>query len=86
MTDYRKANIRCRFHISTSIKGLLSLKDSELEGVLSCIESDDGNDMPLTVAEFREKLQTELDNGVLLIRAKGCDNFDPVEGCLGHPI
>lgn len=86
MIDYRKANMRCRFHVSTSIKGLLSLKDRELEGVRLCLSTDDGSDIPQNVAEFRAKLQAELDKGVLLIRAADCDNFDPVEGCLGHPI
>lgn len=84
--DYRKANIRCTFHISTSIKGLLSLKDRELNNVLSCLETDDESEMPHNVTEFRERLQAELDKGVLLIRAVGCDNFDPAEGCLGHPV
>ena len=70
-------------HISTSIVGLLKLKDHELKAMLSSVTDDDGNH-PQSVEEFRQALLEELDQGHRLIRSSGCDNFDPVRGCLGH--
>ena len=45
----------------------------------------------LTLGQPRQEelisiLDKELAEGHRLIRAQGCDNFDPVEGCLGHPL
>ena len=86
MTDFRKLNVSCRFHVATSIEGLLALKDRDIQAMLPFFSGLDGEPAPSSVEEVREELQKELAEGHRLIRAHGCDNFDPVEGCLGHPL
>ena len=69
-------------HISTSIDGLLSLRDCELRQMLRSVTDDEGNHPSLE--EFKQYLNEEKAKGHMLIRSSGCDNFDPVKGCLGH--
>ena len=70
------------YHISTSIEGILSLSDYRLKKMLPFI-SVDGQPLQ-TVGQLKKGLRKELALGHLLIAAQGCDNFDPVKGCLGH--
>lgn len=70
------------FHISTSIEGLMALRDTELKDVCACGVDENGNHP--TVPELRRFLKDELARGHRLIPATGCDHFDPVRGCLGH--
>lgn len=72
------------FHISTSIDGLLALKDKDLLGICACGKDENGNHP--TVRELRAFLLKEKTLGHRLIPAEGCDNFDPVKGCMGHDI
>ncbi len=37
-------------------------------------------------AEIRADLKERLGRGEKLIPSEGCDGFDPVNGCPGHPI
>ena len=71
-------------HISTSIEGILNMRDSDLEILIQSVTDYDGNH-PASVQEFRQALSEELTQGHRFLRALGCDNFDPVHGCLGHP-
>lgn len=71
-------------HISTSIEGLLNLKDRDLAAMLFSVTDENGNH-PESVQEFRKALSEELAAGHRLLPSPKCDNFDPVIGCLGHP-
>ena len=71
-------------HISTSIDGLLELSDYRLKKILDCCTYDDGTQP--TLKEFKDFLKAEKELGHKLIPSPGCDNFDPVYGCLGHPV
>lgn len=73
-----------RRHISTSIDGLLALKDRELEDLITASVRDDDGNMP-TLSEFKRYLNEEKTKGHRLLPCPECDNFDPVHGCLGHP-
>ena len=70
-------------HISTSIDGLLAMSDYKLRKMCDCISDADG--CHPTVSQLKKYLQAEKAAGHKLIRSDGCDNFDPVFGCLGHP-
>lgn len=70
-------------HISTSIDGLLEMSDYRLKKMCQCIHDDEGN-CP-TVGELKKYLKAEKALGHRLLKSDGCDNFDPVYGCLGHP-
>ena len=72
-----------RRHISTSIDGLLALKDKDLEDLIACSVRDDEGNMP-TLSEFKKYLNEEKTKGHKLLPCPECDNFDPAEGCLGH--
>lgn len=61
------------YHTSGSIEGLLQLSNEELGRMFD-------NDPKST----RFDLETRKENGAKLIPAEGCDNFDPIRGCLGH--
>lgn len=71
-----------RRHISTSIDGLLSLRDSELKRMLQSVQDENGHHP--TLEEFKKYLNEEKGKGHRLLPSQECDNFDPVEGCLGH--
>ncbi len=71
-----------RIHISTSIDGLLSLRDSELKRMLQSVQDENGYHP--TLEEFKKYLNEEKEKGHRLLPSPECDNFDPVEGCLGH--
>lgn len=73
-----------RLHISTSIDGLLALRDSELSRILQNVQDESGKHPTLT--EFKNYLNEEKAKGHRLLPSTGCDNFDPVKGCLGHDI
>ena len=69
-------------HISTSIEGLLMLRKCDLEALLPYIKDDDGRSPSLE--EFVDAIIQESAMGHKFLRTAGCDNFDPVKGCLGH--
>ena len=71
-----------RIHISTSIDGLLALKDRDLKKILLSVSNENGNHP--TLEEFKKYLNDEKAKGHKLLPSTGCDNFDPVKGCLGH--
>lgn len=70
-------------HVSTSIEGLLTMRNRDLAGILQSVTDEDGNH-PESVEEFRAALTEELQQGHKYIKSPLCDNFDPVYGCLGH--
>lgn len=72
------------FHMSTSIKGLLSKTDDELEEIISAINDDWGRPY-CSVKLLRWDLRLALNEGRELLPDDRCDNFDPKKGCLGHP-
>ena len=72
-----------RWHISTSIDGLLSLSDRDLQRLLSSVSDEEGNHP--TLEEFKKYLNEEKAKGHRLLPVPECDNFDPIQGCLGHP-
>lgn len=74
-----------RLHVSTSIDGLLTLSDRNLEKLISASVRDDEGNIP-TLSEFKKYLNEEKAKGHRLIKDPECDNFDPVKGCLGHEI
>jgi hypothetical protein len=69
-------------HLSTSIDGLLAMRDVDLKQVLRSVSDENGR-RP-TLSEFKKYLNEEKTMGHRLIRDPRCDNFDPIEGCLGH--
>lgn len=71
-----------RHHLSTSIDGLLSLSDYSLKKMLPNIK-EDGKPVK-TVSQLKKGLLALKSEGHRFIPAEGCDNFDPVKGCLGH--
>ncbi len=71
-----------RLHVSTSIDGLLALRDNELSRLLNSIQDENGEHPTLT--EFKKYLNEEKAKGHRLLPSPECDNFDPVKGCLGH--
>ena len=78
------AEFHRKIHVSTSIDGLLAMSDYRLRKMCSCITCEDGTHP--TLAILKAGLRAEKAMGHKLIRATGCDNFDPVYGCLGHII
>lgn len=71
-----------RLHVSTSIDGLLALRDNQLSRMLNSIQDENGEHPTLT--EFKKYLNEEKAKGHRLLPSPECDNFDPVKGCLGH--
>lgn len=71
-----------RLHVSTSIDGLLALRDNELSRMLNSIQDENGEHP--TLEEFKKYLNEEKAKGHRLLPSPECDNFDPVKGCLGH--
>lgn len=71
-----------KYHISTSIDGLLALSDRHLKNMLFSVTDEDGNSPSLK--EFKKYLNEEKAKGHRLLRQPDCDHFDPVKGCLGH--
>ena len=69
-------------HISTSIDGLLALKNRDLKNILFNVTDENGKHP--TLEEFRKYLYEEKAKGHFLLPSPECDNFDPVKGCLGH--
>ena len=69
-------------HISTSIDGLLALSDRELTRLLQSVQDENGEHP--TLVEFKKYLNEEKAKGHRLLPSTGCDNFDPIKGCLGH--
>ena len=72
-----------KFHVSTSIAGLLSLKERDFRNMVRSVKDENG-EQP-TAEEFAQFLREELKRGHHFIPSDKCDNFDPVRGCLGHP-
>ena len=69
-------------HISTSIDGLLTMHDFELQQMLKSVTDEEGNHP--TLDEFKQWLMLEKAKGHRRGRSPNCDNFDPMKGCLGH--
>ena len=69
-------------HLSTSIDALLELSDYRLRRILCSVTDDQGKHPKL--GEFKKWLRNEKALGHKLIPSPECDNFDPVNGCLGH--
>ncbi len=65
---------RTKHHISSSIGGLLKLSNLDLRQLFGF----DGG-------KVREELLQRKANGELLIPSEGCEGFDPIKGCPGHP-
>lgn len=84
MIELKKPKLTRLIHVSTSVKGLLSMSDAELKGIMPYIKFDGKSFYDVT--ELREKLTQAYMDGQKFIAAEGCDNFDPAKGCLGHPI
>ena len=78
------AEFHRKIHMSTSIDGLLAMSDYRLKKMCNCITCEDGTHP--TLAMLKAGLRVEKAMGHKLIPATGCDNFDPVKGCLGHAI
>ena len=72
-----------KYHLSTSIEGLLNLSDKQLKNILLSA-TDENGEHPESVQYFRKYLNEELTQGHRLLPSPGCDNFDPVHGCMGH--
>ena len=81
--EKREGEVMTSFHISTSIEGALAMPYKKFARIFDGLCSDD-NGKPLLAKEARKIMKKELKEGHKLIRAAGCDNFDPIEGCLGH--
>ena len=71
-----------RWHLSTSINGLLALSDKDLSTWLDYVQDENG--VHPTLPEFKKYLNEEIAKGHRLLPVPECDNFDPVKGCLGH--
>lgn len=69
-------------HMSVSIEGLLAMSDARMKRMLNSVKDENGNQP--TIEEFRKYLNHELSIGHRLLPVPECDNFDPVNGCLGH--
>lgn len=70
-------------HMSVSIEGLLALSDARMKRMLNSVKDENGRQPSLE--EFKRYLNQEWSLGHRLLPVPECDNFDPVEGCLGHP-
>lgn len=73
-------------HISVSVRGAIGLPDSELKSWIGNIRDDDTGETIWSVRELRLCLAEMLAEGCEYIRNTECDNFDPLVGCLGHPV
>lgn len=62
-------------HLSTNIDYLLNQSNKWLSNIFE----GDG-------AEIRQELEERKSKGELLIGSEGCEGFDPVKGCPGHPL
>lgn len=61
-------------HIKSKISTILALSDDELKRMF---------DMP--AVEVRTSLEYRKKQGEVYIGSSGCEGFDPVTGCPGHP-
>jgi hypothetical protein len=73
------------FHISQSISGALAMSPADFADAFEGVFVDDDGEV-LSVEEAHRILEEELAAGHRLIASCGCDNFDPIKGCLGHPV
>jgi len=62
-------------HLNTRIAYLLEQSNEWLSDIFT----GDG-------AEIRKELEQRSTSGELLIGSAGCEGFDPVNGCPGHPV
>lgn len=69
-------------HISYGIEGMLLLREKELRELATNATDDNGNQM--TFEAFKQFLLDEKALGHKFLPVTGCNNFDPVKGCLGH--
>ena len=70
-------------HMAVSIEGLLAMSDARMRRMLNSVKDENGRQPSLE--EFKEYLNHEWSIGHRLLPVPECDNFDPVNGCLGHP-
>jgi hypothetical protein len=69
------------YHIHISIRDvLMNWTDRWFKGVF---RHYDGH--PMTPREAKAGLMNELAKGREVLPVQGCDNFDFIKGCLGHP-
>ena len=73
-----------RMHVSSSIRGMLNWDRRYTRRMLNTITDNAGKPYE-SIEQFRDDLMDLLKQGHELIPSTGCDNFDPVKGCLGHP-
>jgi len=73
--------MRTQIHMCANIAGLLKRPDRELDGLFTCEEGYEVN-----AKGARQYLCKQLALGHRVIAMGKCDNFDPQEGCLGHPV
>lgn len=73
------------YHLSVSVRGVLRRSNRELKrDHLKWMMQDDGTPYPSADA-LRDALMDELAAGHEVLSLGECDNFDPKQGCLGHP-
>jgi hypothetical protein len=69
-------------HMRIDVRGaLMNWSDSEWR---DCVRGNSGK--ILTPAEVKAGFLDELAEGNLFLPLGDCDNFDPKEGCKGHPV
>lgn len=71
-------------HMCLSIRGMLSKPAREFNRASKAFKDNNGKQM--TPQQVRDELFNELAKGHEVLPLGECDNFDHVEGCLGHEI
>ncbi len=69
-------------HMSFSVRGGLFWDDDEWRENIAFFSDDNGKKM--TIEQAKTALMDELAQGREVIPLGACDNFDYLEGCLGH--
>lgn len=71
-----------RIHMRIDIRGaIMNWEDSEWQ---NCVKDENGK--TLTPQEVKRGFLEELAKGNDYLPLGDCDNFDPKQGCLGHPL
>lgn len=83
MIEYSRKIKPKYYHMSQSIPGALAMSKKDFDRAYKGVFTyDDGR--PMSTAAARAEMEKELAQGHLMIKSVGCDNFDPVHGCMGH--